>query len=71
MEECFSHFKRLVQVEGFRAGTRPCALPAEDLGAAEAGTRHVDTRVINLRQSEKLKLQYENQVKANKNDDLM
>lgn len=52
MEECFSHFKRLVQVEGYRAGTRPCAVPAEVLGAVEAGTRHVDTRVVNLRMTE-------------------
>lgn len=42
------HLIRLVEIERYGAGTRPCAVPAKVLGAVEAGTGHVHTSVINL-----------------------
>lgn len=49
----FSHFIRLLQVERYHAGAWPRAVPAEALGAVEAGTGHVLSCIINLQAGEK------------------
>lgn len=49
----FSHFVRLLQVERYHAGARPRAVPAEVLGAVEAGTGHVLSCIIDLQAGKK------------------
>lgn len=46
--EVLTYFVRLLQGEWDCAGARPRAVPAEVLGAVEAGTGHVNSCVVNL-----------------------